>query len=37
MCKGVPFLESREINHFVRVAPEEWAKALDHLDAMRPE
>lgn len=37
MCKGVPFLEAREITHFVRVAPDEWAKALDHLDATRPE
>jgi transketolase len=36
MCKGVPFLEEREITHFVRVAPDEWAKALDHLDATRP-
>jgi len=37
MCKCVPFLEAREITHFVRVAPEEWAKALDHLDATRPQ
>lgn len=37
MCKGVPFLEEREITHFVRVAPEEWSKALAHLDATRPE
>jgi transketolase len=37
MCKGVPFLEEREIAHFVRVAPEEWAKAISHLDATRPE
>jgi transketolase len=33
MCKGVPFLESREITHFIRVEPEEWAKALAVLDA----
>ena len=37
MCKGVPFLEDREMTHFVRVAPDEWAKALDHLDQTRPE
>ena len=36
MCKGVPFLEARESAHFVRVEPEEWAKALDALDAGRP-
>ncbi len=36
MCKGVPFLEDREITHFVRVAPEEWARALAHLDAEAP-
>jgi transketolase len=37
MCKGVPFLEAREITHFVRVAPDEWDKALAHLDAARPQ
>ena len=37
MCKGVPFLETREITHFIRVEPEEWAKALAHLDAETPE
>ncbi len=36
MCKGVPFLENREITHFVRVAPEEWASAIAHLDAEAP-
>ena len=36
MCKGVPFLEAREITHFVRVAPEEWAEAIAHLDAEAP-
>ncbi|SIO12054.1 transketolase subunit A [Vannielia litorea] len=36
MCKGVPFLEEREITHFVRVEPEEWAKALAHLDQEMP-
>jgi transketolase len=29
----VPFLEAREINHFLRVEPDEWAKALAVLDA----
>jgi len=36
MGKGVAFLEARERNHFLRVEPEEWAKALDVLDAGRP-
>lgn len=36
MCKGVPFLEDREITHFVRVEPEEWARALTILDEDRP-
>jgi transketolase len=35
MGKGVPFLESREKNHFIRVDPHEWALALDALDAGR--
>ncbi|ASM71375.1 MULTISPECIES: transketolase [Roseobacteraceae] len=37
MCKGIPFLESREITHFVRVEPEEWAKALEILDGEKPQ
>jgi len=36
MCKGIPFLEDREITHFVRVEPEEWAKALSILDKGKP-
>ena len=32
MGKGVPFLEQREKNHFIRVDPPEWQQALDHLD-----
>ncbi|WP_119167893.1 transketolase [Algihabitans albus] len=32
MAKGIPFLEAREKNHFLRVEPEEWAKALEILD-----
>lgn len=37
MCKGVDFLEAREITHFVRVEPEEWALALARLDEGRPQ
>jgi transketolase len=33
MGKGVPFLESREKNHFIRVDPPEWQQALEILDA----
>ena len=33
MGKGVPFLESREKNHFIRVEPEEWQQAIAVLDA----
>ncbi len=36
MCKGVPFLEARDSNHFVRVEPDEWAKALAILDEEKP-
>lgn len=36
MAKGVPFLEERERNHFLRVEPDEWAKALAILDEGRP-
>jgi transketolase len=36
MCKGVPFLEDREITHFVRVEPDEWTKALAILDEGKP-
>lgn len=36
MCKGVPFLESREITHFVRVEADEWDKALAVLDEGKP-
>ena len=32
MGKGVPFLETREKNHFIRVEPEEWQQALAALD-----
>jgi transketolase len=36
MGKGVPFLETRDKNHFIRVDPTEWQQALDVLDAHRP-
>ena len=32
MGKGVPFLEQREKNHFIRVDPPEWQQALGILD-----
>ncbi|HEV8690288.1 MAG TPA: transketolase [Ideonella sp.] len=32
MGKGVPFLEQREKNHFIRVDPPEWQQAIAHLD-----
>jgi transketolase len=37
MGKGVPFLEAREKNHFIRVDQHEWALALEALDASKPE
>ena len=36
MGKGVPFLETREKNHFIRVDPPEWQQALEILDANQP-
>jgi transketolase len=33
MGKGVPFLEQREKNHFIRVEQHEWQLALAELDA----
>ncbi|MCJ2015611.1 transketolase [Methylobacterium sp. J-076] len=35
MGKGVPFLEARERNHFLRVEPDEWRQALAILDEGR--
>jgi transketolase len=35
MAKGVPFLEERESNHFLRVEKDEWRKALQVLEARR--
>ena len=37
MGKGVPFLEQREKNHFIRVDPPEWQQALAILDASQNE
>jgi transketolase len=36
MGKGLPFLEAREKNHFIRVDAHEWQQALDILDANQP-
>jgi transketolase len=36
MGKGVPFLEQREKNHFIRVDPPEWQLALQTLDQSQP-
>ena len=36
MGKGVEFLEARERNHFLRVEPEEWSRAMAVLDAGKP-
>ncbi len=35
MAKGIPFLEAREKNHFLRVEPQEWRDAIKILDAGR--
>ena len=37
MGKGVPFLETRDKNHFIRVDADEWQQALAVLDANKPE
>ncbi|MEJ8834889.1 transketolase [Ramlibacter sp. AN1133] len=37
MGKGVPFLEQREKNHFIRVDPPEWQQAIEVLDQSQPE
>ena len=36
MCKGVDFLETREISHFVRVEADEWSKARAVLEEGKP-
>ncbi|MCA0316506.1 MAG: transketolase [Proteobacteria bacterium] len=35
MARGVPFLETREKSHFLRVEPHEWAEAIAALEAGR--
>ncbi|MER8671627.1 transketolase [Mesorhizobium sp. M1156] len=37
MAKGVPFLETRDITHFIRVEPHEWALALEALEKGGPQ
>ncbi|EPY7227901.1 transketolase [Klebsiella pneumoniae] len=37
MGKVVPFLETRDKNHFIRVDADEWQKAIAVLDANKPE
>jgi transketolase len=37
MGRGVPFLEQREKNHFIRVDPPEWQQAIRILDESQPE
>ena len=37
MGKGVPFLETRDKNHFIRVDPPEWQKAIEILDQSQTE
>jgi transketolase len=36
MGKGVPLLEKREKNHFIRVDAPEWQQAIDILDQSKP-
>ncbi len=36
MGKGVPFLETRDKNHFIRVDPPEWQQAIAVLDQHKP-
>jgi transketolase len=33
MGKGIPFLEAREKNHFIRVDADEWDKAIAWLES----
>jgi len=37
MGKGVPFLETRDKNHFIRVDPPEWQQAIAHVDSTQTE
>ncbi len=36
MCCGISFLEAREKTHFIRVEPDEWAKALLEHEEKKP-
>ncbi|MFG1261061.1 transketolase, partial [Xanthobacter flavus] len=36
MGKGIPFLEARDKNHFIRVDAHEWQLALAALDERKP-
>ena len=37
MGKGVPFLETRDKNHFISVDPPEWQQAIAHVDSTQTE
>jgi len=37
MGRGVPFLETRDKNHFIRVDPPEWQQAIAHVDRPQSE
>ncbi|MBT2332418.1 transketolase [Variovorax paradoxus] len=37
MGRGVPFLETRDKNHFIRVDPPEWQQAIAHIDSTQTE
>ncbi|WP_018905591.1 transketolase [Variovorax paradoxus] len=37
MGRGVPFLETRDKNHFIRVDPPEWQQAIAHVDSAQSE
>jgi transketolase len=37
MGKGIPFLEQRDKNHFIRVDAAEWQQAIDILDSAQEE
>jgi transketolase len=37
MGKGVPFLETRDKNHFIRVDAPEWQQAIGHVDSTQTE
>jgi len=36
MGRGVPFLEARERNHFLRVEADEWQRAIAIMDQEQP-